>query len=234
MKHHPFLFIPGLLCDARLFGPQVEALGPGATVVQAAGQANTAPHFQAMAEHLLAHAPPRFALAGLSMGGILAFEVWRQAPERVTHLALLDTTPHPDTPQKRAMRLEHIEMARAGRLRELVEQLAKRYPAEAHQHDDTLHQTVVDMGLSVGPEALERQALALRDRVDSVPTLSAITCPTLVLCGAEDRLCPVAIHEEMARGIPQAELVVVERAGHLSTLEQPSAVTDALRRLWAR
>ena len=190
---------------------------------------------QALAAHALAEAPERFAMAGLSMGGILAFEIWRQAPERVTHMALLDTNPHAEALERRSSRLEQIHTAIAGGLRELaIESLKPLYLAEAHRDDQRLLDTILDMALDLGPEVFKRQSLALRDRADSVPTLATIDCPTLVLCGAEDRLCPVAHHEFMAERIPHARLVVVENCGHMSTLEQPEVVTKELKQLFAQ
>ena len=188
-----------------------------------------------MAEQVLSAAPPRFAVVGLSMGGILAFEIWRRAADRVTHMALLDTNPQPDAPLRRSLRMEQIEIALGGGLRELaVEAMKPLYLAESHRDDDELLDSILEMALALGPEVFRKQSLALRDRADSAPTLRTIDCPALVLCGIEDRLCPVEYHEFMAEEIPDARLSVIDDCGHIASLEQPDIVTQELERLLAR
>ena len=224
------LYLPGMMCDARLFAPQTAALGNPAFHADT----TAAEDFASMAERTLVDAPPEFALVGLSMGGILAFEIWRQAAERVTHLALLDTNPHADAPGRRSLRMEHIDVALNGGLRELaIEALKPEYLAESHRDDAVLLETILDMALDLGPQVFRRQSLALRDREDSVPVLDTIDCPTAVICGVEDRLCPVEYHELMAERIPGAHLTVIEDCGHIATLEQPAVVTRELQRLLA-
>lgn len=225
------MLLPGLMCDARQWAHQA------ATLPQKVIHADTTQddNFGAMASRVLRDAPDRFALAGLSMGGILAFEIWRQAPHRVTHMALLDTNPHAEGSERQSLRLEQIREAANGRLRELaVESLKPLYLAEAHRGDEALLQTVLDMALDLGPDVFRRQSLALMNRVDSVATLETIDCPTLVLCGDEDTLCPLSYHELMAERIPRATPEVVAGCGHLSPMEQPEAVTHALSVLFSR
>jgi len=223
------LLLPGMMCDARLWAPQVASIN--LPVFHA--KTTTADNFGDMARQVLADAPPTFAIAGLSMGGILAFEIWRQAPQRVTHMALLDTTPHPDTPTKRSTRLEQINIAIQGGLRELaIESLKPVYLAECNRDDEELLDVILDMALTLGPFTFEKQSLALKDRVDSVPTLATISCPTAVICGKEDLLCPVDAHELMARKIPGATLTVINDCGHIATLERPDAVTRTLQHLF--
>ncbi len=225
------LLLPGLMCDRRLWAPQIEAL-PQRTFV---GDTTRADNFPDMARDVLSTAPPRFAMAGLSMGGILAFEIWRQAPERVSHIALLDTNARADPPDRKSRRMQQIEEALSGRLRELaIETLKPVYLAECHRDDDKLLGTIMDMAMDLGPKVFERQSLALKNRVDSVDTLDTIDCPALVLCGREDALCPVSFHELMASRIPGAKLVVVDDCGHLATLEQPDVVTAELEALFER
>ncbi len=225
------LLLPGLMCDRRLWAPQIEAL-PQRTFV---GDTTRADNFPDMARDVLSAAPPRFAMAGLSMGGILAFEIWRQAPERVSHIALLDTNARADPPDRKSRRMQQIEEALSGRLRELaIETLKPVYLAESHRDDDKLLGTIMDMAMDLGPKVFERQSLALKNRVDSVDTLDTIDCPALVLCGREDALCPVSFHELMASRIPGAKLVVVDDCGHLATLEQPDVVTAELEALFER
>ena len=178
--------------------------------------------------------PPRFALVGLSMGGIVAFEIWRQARERVTHLALLDTTFRADRPERRELRLEQMARVEMGGLREVTASLKPLYLSRKNRDDMQLLQAILDMGLSLGAEVFRRQSTALRDRADSLATLAGIDCPVLVLCGRDDELCPVDLHVAMAKAIPHAELVVLEDCGHLSSMEEPGAVTRALERLLQR
>lgn len=231
MAAENILLLPGMMCDERQWRPQI------ASFEQAVFHADTtkADNFNDMAAQALAGAPDRFAIAGLSMGGILAFEIWRQAPERVTHMALLDTNPHAEMPERQTLRLKQIETALAGGLRKLaIESLKPLYLAAAHRDDEELLGTILDMALGLGPEVFRTQSLALRDRKDSVPTLQTIDCPTVVMCGVEDTLCPVSYHELMAKTIPNARLRIIENCGHLSSLEQPDIVTEELNILFAQ
>ncbi len=194
-----------------------------------------ADNFPAMATAILADAPDQFALAGLSMGGILAFEIWRQAPERVTHLAVMDTNPYLDSAAKRSLRMQQIEDVLSGGLRALaVDSLKPLYLAKKNQNNESLLNTILDMALDLGPDVFARQSTALINRSDSVPTLPTVTCPATVVCGREDMLCPVANHEFMASEIPNATLTVIDNCGHLATMEQSGVVNEALRRLFAQ
>ncbi len=218
-----------MLCDYRLWRHQAAALGPNVHYADTTQDDD----FGTMAKRALDNAPPKFAIAGLSMGGILAFEIWRQAPERVTHMALLDTNPHAETDERRSLRLEQVAKAMAGGLRELaVDSLKPMYLATAHRDDEALLDLVLDMAMSLGPDAFERQSIALRNRLDSVPTLETIDCPALVLCGDEDMLCPPKYHTLMADRIPGARLKIVDNCGHISSLEQPDVVTRELQQLF--
>ena len=229
MPAEHILLLPGMMCDARIWEPQISFLEQ---TVQIADM-TTADNFPELARNVLAEAPPTFAMAGLSMGGFLAFEIWRQAPERISHLALLDTSPHAESPERRSLRLRQIEQALSGQLRQIaIESLKPVYLAKAHRDDQELLDTILDMALDLGPDVFRDQSLALQDRDNSVPTLKTIECPTAVICGREDKLCPVRYHEFMAALIPNADLAVIRRCGHMSTLEQPTAVTRELRQLF--
>jgi pimeloyl-ACP methyl ester carboxylesterase len=169
------------------------------------------------------------------MGAIIGFEIWRRAPNRVTHLALLDTTPHPDRADRTRQRREQVSAVERGQLREvLVTRLIPQYLARKNGADNALLQLILDMGLGLGPEVFRRQSNALAFRPDSLPTLSTINCPALVMCGREDALCSVDVHQMMANLIPLADLVVLDDCGHLSPLEEPAAVSFALERLLER
>lgn len=224
----PLVLLPGMMCDARLFAPQIAALSGGRAIHHApVGGHATIP---GLAAEVLAHAPPRFALAGLSMGGIVAMEILAQAPDRIDRLALLDTNPRAELPEVRARRLPQIEKARAGRLAEVIrDEMKPNYLAETPRKPGILDLCMA-MALDLGPEVFVRQSQALANRADRQETLRRANMPTLVLCGAEDRLCPPERHELMHRLIPGSTLHIIENAGHMPTLEQPEETTAALRR----
>jgi len=173
-------------------------------------------------------APPKFALIGLSMGGYVAFEILRQAPGRVAKLALLDTTARPDAPEQTEARKRQIEMAHDGRFGGIAQLLFPRFVAASRHGDRALQSLVRAMAEQTGPEAFVRQQTAIMNRADSRPSLKDIHCPTLVVVGTDDTLTPPDRAAEMAVGIAGARQVVVPNCGHLSTLEQPPAVTEAL------
>jgi pimeloyl-ACP methyl ester carboxylesterase len=222
----PIVLVAGLNCSARLYADQIPALWQFGAVTVADHRRDDS--MAAMARRILAGAPPRFALAGLSMGGYVAFEVMRQAPERVAKLALLDTGARAETPERTAERKPLLELARQGRFADITE---SQYPLLVHKsrHGDAeLKAKVRAMNEETGPDAYQRQQQAIMSRPESRPGLAAITCPTLVLVGDDDQLTPPALAREMAAGIRGSRLVVVPECGHLSTLERPQAVTQAL------
>ncbi len=225
----PLVLVSGLLCDDRLWQPQAEHLADLAdpVIADVIGDGS----MSEMARSVLDAVPSagRFALAGLSMGGYVALEVMRMAPERVARLALLDTSARADTPEQTSERRELIELAEKGRFEEVPRRLLPRVLHPDRLDDERLTSTVFGMADAVGLEAFVRQEEAIIGRPDSRETLSGIACPTLVLCGREDALTPLPLHEEMASLIPGSRLRVVEKCGHLSTLERPEAVTAALR-----
>ena len=222
----PLVLLPGMMCDARLFGPQMAALaGPRALHCLPITEHDTV---EALAKDVLAAAPKRFALAGLSMGGIVAMEVLRQAPERVDRLALLDTNHKAEMPFVQSNRRPQMEKARQGKLVEVMrDEMKPNYLAEGPRRAEILD-VCMDMALSLGPEVFVRQSLALRDRPDQSETLSAYEGRTLILCGAEDKLCTISRHEAMKALMPHATLAVIAGAGHLPTLEQPEKTSDTL------
>jgi pimeloyl-ACP methyl ester carboxylesterase len=227
MSNEALILVPGLLCTRALFAPQVDALAPSVRIIVADHARDDA--MKAIASRLLAAAPTRFALAGLSMGGYVALEVLRQAPERVTRLALLDTSARPDTEDARERRLGQIAVAEAGRFEEVQAELWPRLIHPDRLHDRALEAIVRGMMRESGVETFVRQQRAIMGRRDSRALLGAIEVPTLVLVGAQDALTPPELAREMADGIEGASLVVVPQSGHLSTLERPEAVTRALQ-----
>ena len=225
----PLLLIPGMMCDARVFAPQVAALSAGRTIQVAT--ITGADSIAELARRVLADAPTRFALAGLSMGGIVAMEILRQAPERVERVALLDTNHRAETPDRQALRGPQVERVFQGALREvLIEEMKPLYLAPENRQDEAILGCALDMAIALGPEVFARQSEALRTRPDQTETLRATETPALVLCGEHDTLCPVERHREMAALMPRAGLEIVPGAGHLSTLERPVETTAALDR----
>ena len=222
----PVVLIPGLLDSARLYAAQIPELWRRGPVMVADHTRDDS--MAAIARRILAHAPARFALAGLSMGGYISFEILRQAPSRVAKLALLDTAARADTPEATATRRAQMALASAGRLGEVVEQQFERMFHRLRRDDRELREINRLMAEEVGPEAFARQQTAIMGRPDSRPGLAAIGCPTLVLVGEQDELTPPARAVEMADGIRGARLVTVPECGHLSTLERPREVTRAL------
>ncbi len=224
------VLLPGTLCDARVFGPQIEVLADDIAIV--VGDVARDVTIEAMARRVLASAPDRFDLAGLSLGGIVALEVIRQAPHRVTRLALLDTNHRRPTSEQIEQWGRFDGMTRCGAFDGIPQLLLPRLTIRPE--DDATRTLIVDMARSVGSEGFLLQNAALPLRPDAASVLGQIQVPTLVLCGAADEVCPVAVHEEMAAAIPDAELVVVPAAGHLATLDNPDAVSAALRQWLAR
>jgi pimeloyl-ACP methyl ester carboxylesterase len=222
----PILCVPGLACSPRLYAEQIPrlwTLGP-VTVAQHTQHDSMA----AIASAILASAPKRFALMGLSMGGYVSFEILRQAPERVVKLALLDTSARPDTPQQTANRRAQIGQVGKSTLAEVIDAVFPILVHASRHGDARLREVVRLMAQEVGPEGFIRQQTAIMGRPDSRPTLSDIKCPTLVLVGDGDQLTPPPVAQEIAHGISGARLVIVPECGHSSTLERPEAVTTAL------
>ena len=221
------VLVPGLLCDDRLFRYQAKHLAGLADPVVADVVRNAS--VSEMARAVLDAAPERFALAGLSLGGYIALEIMRVAPVRVARLALLDTSARADTPEQSKARRELIELSQEGCFDEVPRRLLPKVVHPGRLDDERLASTVFYMAEAVGPEAFVRQEEAIIGRPDSREGLPGIACPTLVLCGREDALTPMYLHEEMADLIPDSRLRVIAECGHLSTLEHPEAVTAALR-----
>lgn len=223
----PLLLVPGHLTDAAMWAHQTRHLADLAdmTVADAPGSQSMA----AMAKAILARAPARFALAGLSMGGYIAFEIMRQAPERVTRLALLDTMAAGNNAAQIERRTKFMGMIRNGRFEDVLAEFTPMLVHPARVRDKMLMDEIGRMARRVGAQAALSQQQAMLDRPDSRPDLARIACPTLVLCGRQDALTPLAAHEEMATGIKGAKLVVIEDCGHMSTMEKPEAATAVMR-----
>jgi pimeloyl-ACP methyl ester carboxylesterase len=222
----PIVLVPGLLGSPRLYAEQIPELWRLGPVTVATHTLDDS--MSGIARRILASAPPRFALAGLSMGGYICFEILRQAPERIAKLVLLDTSARPDAPEQSEQRRLQIEMARAGRLGEVSDVLFPRLVHARRWGDESLRRTCRAMMQDVGVEGFIKQQTAVMGRPDSRPGLAAIRCPTLVIVGDGDLLTPPERAEEIAKGVPGARLSVIRDSGHLSTLEQPVAVTRSM------
>jgi pimeloyl-ACP methyl ester carboxylesterase len=182
----------------------------------------------AIARRILAEAPPRFALAGHSMGGYVAFEIMRQAPDRVARLALINTQARPDTPEATERRRGQMARAWSGQYHALIDELFPGFVHPSRRDDASLRKLVHDMGDDVGEGGFVRQQTAVISRVDSRPALAWIRCPTLVLTGDEDNTIPNSLSKEMADGIHGAKLVILQNCGHMPQPEQPEATAAAL------
>jgi pimeloyl-ACP methyl ester carboxylesterase len=225
----PIICIPGLACSPRLYAEQIPdlwAVGPVTIAQHGRGDS-----MSAIARSILASAPQRFALIGLSMGGYVSFEILRQSPERVAMLALLDTTARPDTPELTENRRNQISLAGKTPIAKLADLLFPRLVHRQRHDDQQLRHIVRLMAEETGAAAFIRQQTAIMSRPDSRPSLSAIRCPTLVLVGDADEMTPPDRAAEMAQGIAGSRLVTVAQCGHLSTLERPQQVTAALLEL---
>ncbi|MDE2244179.1 MAG: alpha/beta hydrolase [Bradyrhizobium sp.] len=227
----PILLVPGLAGSPRIFMPVMPALWQFGPVMVANHIRDD--NMPAIARRILAEAPPRFALAGHSMGGYIAFEIMRQAPERVTKLALINTQAPPDAPDVSDRRRVLMTRAQNGEYRTVLDELYPGFVHPSRRGNASLRHLVHDMGADVGPEAFVRQQTAVIDRADSRPTLATIECPTLVLTGDEDNTISNSRSVEMADGIKGAKLVILPHCGHLAPAELPQATANALAE-WLR
>jgi pimeloyl-ACP methyl ester carboxylesterase len=222
----PIVLVPGLASSARIFAAQLPELwrrGPVTVARPTRGET-----IAAMAEQILADAAPRFALAGHSMGGYVALEVVRQAPERVARLALLGTSARPDTPEQTERRRGLIALAESGRFREVPDLLFPLLVHESRRDDEALRELTREMADDVGAEAFVRQQRAIIARADSRPLLATIACRTLVVHGVDDAVIPFENGEELARGIQGARLVRLDACGHVVTAERADETTRSL------
>jgi pimeloyl-ACP methyl ester carboxylesterase len=224
-KH--LVLLPGLLCDAALWHHQTEYLKDDYEVhVADLTQDNS---IAAMATRVLAAAPPTFALAGLSMGGYVAHEIVRQAPERVERLALVDTNARADNDEQKKARADLIKLADIGKFKGVTPRLLPHLIHPSRMEEPAVAGVVMEMAERVGQLAFKHQQEAIMGRKDSRGDLEAISVPTLILAGRQDVLCPPKVQQEMADRLPNAKLVLVEDCGHLAPLERPEATTAVFR-----
>jgi pimeloyl-ACP methyl ester carboxylesterase len=227
---NPIVFVPGLLCTAALYAPQIAALKGRADCVVADHTRHDS--MRAIVRGILEDAPTRFHLVGLSMGGYVALEMAAHAPERITTLVLMDTNARPDSREQPALRREYIALAEREGIDPVIDLLLPKFIDESRLDDAALVATIRQMARDTGVEAFVRQETAILGRKDARPDLADITCPTLVVCGDRDTLLPPHLSEEIAAGIPGARLQMIKGSGHLTTLEKPEAVNAALMAFW--
>ncbi len=227
----PILLVPGLASSARIYAPVIPALWRFGPVMVANHIRDD--NMADIAARVLSEAPPRFALAGHSMGGYIALEIMRQAPGRVAKLALINTQARSDTPEASARRRGLMERARRGELRAIRDESFPELVHPSRRDDAEILKLVHAQDEDVGVDGYLRQQSAIIARVDSRPTLATIKCQTLVLTGDQDNTIPNALSKEMAEGIAGARLVILDRCGHLPQAEQPEATARALAE-WLR
>lgn len=224
----PLILLPGMMCDERLFTPQIDAFSGERDVSVFALSDHVT--ITDLAADILAKSPDRFALVGLSMGGIVAMEMMAQAAERIEKIALFDTNPLAEVDEVKQRRQPQLDAVKQGRLRDVMrDEMKPNYLSKGPRREAVL-KTCMDMALDLGPEVFIRQSHALMDRVDQTKTLKNIDVPTLILCGRDDTLCPLSRHELMHQLVPHSTLDIIENAGHLPTLEQPETTNESLRK----
>ncbi|MEL6958863.1 MAG: alpha/beta hydrolase [Pseudomonadota bacterium] len=222
----PLVLVPGMMCDARVWATQATIMGYERTVIMA--PVCKGDRIEEMASGLLTTLPPKFALCGHGMGGVIALEIARRAPERVIRLALIGTNPLSDTPQEAADREPRMIAAKAGRFDRLLEtDLLPRSVGQGPHRDEAM-QALHEMALSLGPDLYARQERAMQRRRDQQSTLRRITQPTLVIAGRDDGIVPLKRQEFLSELIPYAEISVIDQAGHLPMLEAPEETIQAL------
>ncbi|HKU85665.1 MAG TPA: alpha/beta hydrolase [Casimicrobiaceae bacterium] len=222
------VLVSGLLCTPQFYAAQLPSLWRTGSV-QFANHTDDET-MSGLARRILGEAPQRFALVGHSMGGYIAFEMLRQAPQRIERVAFLDTSALPDVPEQSERRRRLIEQATQGRFDDVADELYPNLVHHDRRDDAALREAVRQMARDTGAAAFIRQERAIISRADSRPTLAAIRCPTLVLVGEQDALTPPARAEEISQGVAGAVKVVVPDCGHMCAMERPEAVTAALER----
>lgn len=227
MSKPTLLLIAGMPLDVALWAHQTAYLSQIADIAHADNRG--ADSIAELARRALAGAPDRFALAGLSMGGYIAMEIMRQAPERVAKLALLNTNARSDTPEQTANRRQAIDLARQGKMKAVVAASINRLIHPDRLNDRDVVDSVYAQAEAVGVEGYVNQQNAIIGRIDSRESLKAVRCPTLVICGRQDALSPPDIHAEMSDAVPGGRLAIIEECGHLAPMERPHAVTALLR-----
>jgi pimeloyl-ACP methyl ester carboxylesterase len=235
MTRTPLLLVPGLLCSPRLFAPQVTALADVAEIIVPDWREAPLSIFESWettARWVIDRMPcETFALAGLSLGGMISVEIMQLVPERVTRLALLDTGMRSQNPTEQAIRRARIRLADEGRFELVLGLQMSRFIPAYRLPDKALVDEVMTMCVETGVDIYKRQEALAAGRIDRRPDLPKIACPTIVVCGRDDAATPLFLSEEIAAAIAGSELIVIEQCGHLITMEKPGE-TNAILRKW--
>ena len=219
--------VPGMMCDERIFSPQIEALSQNLEVTIA--DISNFSSVRELASDVLKKAPKKFSLLGHSMGGIVAMEIYSQEPNRIEKLILMDTNPKAELDEVKLKREPQIREVNKGKLLEVMrDEMKPNYLAESENKTNVLS-VCMDMALNLGPDVFINQSRALQSRLDQQNTIQSIKIPVLILCGSEDKLCPVERHEMMHNMISDSDLKIINNAGHMPTLEQPRETTEVIK-----
>ena len=221
--------VPGMMCDERIFSPQIEELSQNLEVTIA--DISNFSSVSELASDVLKKAPKSFSLLGHSMGGIIAMEIYSQEPNRIEKLILMDTNPKAELDEVKLKREPQIKDVREGKLLEVMrDEMKPNYLAESENKSSVLD-VCMDMALSLGPDVFINQSRALQKRTDQLNTIQSINIPVLIMCGSEDKLCTVERHEMMHNMISDSDLIIINNAGHMPTLEQPRETTEVIKEL---
>jgi pimeloyl-ACP methyl ester carboxylesterase len=219
--------VPGMMCDERIFSPQIEALSQNLEVTIA--DISNSSSVRELASDVLKKAPKKFSLLGHSMGGIVAMEIYSQEPNRIEKLILMDTNPKAELDEVKLKREPQIREVNNGKLLEVMrDEMKPNYLAESENKTSVLN-VCMDMALNLGPDVFINQSRALQSRLDQQNTIQSIKIPVLIMCGSEDKLCPVERHEMMHNMISDSDLKIINNAGHMPTLEQPRETTEVIK-----
>ena len=219
--------VPGMMCDERIFSPQIEELSQNLEVTIA--DISNFSSVSELASDVLKKAPKSFSLLGHSMGGIVAMEIYSQEPKRIEKLILMDTNPKAELDEVKLKREPQIREVNKGKLLEVMrDEMKPNYLAESENKRSVLD-VCMDMALTLGPDVFINQSRALQSRLDQQNTIQSIKIPVLIMCGSEDKLCPVERHEMMHNMISDSDLIIINNAGHMPTLEQPRETTEVLK-----
>lgn len=224
----PLVLLPGMMCDARLFQHQITAFSGAYSLISVPLTSHQT--ITGMAKEVLSATPEKFAVAGVSMGGIVAMEVARLAPERVLGMALMDTNHLPETEEVKQRRGPQIEAVRLGNMRRIMREEMKPNYLTDGPNQGAILDLCMEMASYLGEVVFVNQSIALMNRADQTETLRSFKAPTLVLCGEDDTLCPVTRHIQMHEMLSDSTFKIIEHAGHLPTLEQPERTSAALGR----
>ena len=221
------VMIPGMMCDERIFSPQIDSLGDAIELTIA--DISRFSSVVDLASDVLKKAPRKFSLLGHSMGGIVAMEMYSQEPNRIEKLILMDTNPNSELEEVKSKREPQIKDVSEGRLLNVMrDEMKPNYLAQSRNQSSVLN-VCMDMALSLGPDVFINQSRALQTRADQQSNIQSINIPVLIICGSEDKLCTVERHEMMHNMISNSELKIINNAGHMPTLEQPSETTEILK-----